>query len=171
MLKKLLVLSTLTVGSVVHAEEVSIGDPIIKNGMEVAVVYLKPQAMDIHQGDLSNSDIHLEADIHATDDNENGFSKGDWIPHLTVSYKIEKVDSGKVENGVLIPMVASDGPHYGKNIKLQGKGQYKLTLTLKAPGSNEAIPLARHTSKENGVEPWFDTFQVQHTFDFSGNRP
>lgn len=170
MLKKSIVLVALSgaFSLAAMADEFPIGEPVIKNNLQVAAVYLVPQLMDIEQGgDLSKFDIHLEADIHATEGNKNGFEEGEWIPHLTVNYKLQK-EGGPTQEGVLIPMVADDGPHYGKNVKLNGHGKYKLTLTIHNPGSNKSIPLARHTSKENGVAEWFNTFDAEYSFEFNG---
>lgn len=59
------------------ALEYPIGQPGLLNGMEVAAVYLQPVEME--PADImrpaADSDIHLEADIHATADNANGFCR------------------------------------------------------------------------------------------------
>ena len=67
--------------------EYSIGEPQVLNGMEIAAVYLQPIEMD-PPGMMTpapEADIHLEADIHATADNKNGFAEGDWLPNLHVT--------------------------------------------------------------------------------------
>ena len=63
-----------------------------------------------------------------------------------------------------MPMVANDGPHYGDNVKLQGPGKYKLTLSIAAPGQH----FGRHVDKETGVAPWFKPFEVQYEFVYAG---
>lgn len=92
---------------------------------------------------VSKSDIHLEMDIHAKANlKSRGFAPGDWIPNLYVTYKMQKLGTNKVvacgmkmhdkdnKGGcVLMPMVASDGPHYGDNVKLDGPGIYLVTIT------------------------------------------
>ena len=83
-----------------------------------------------HMAKASASDIHLEADIHALSNNANGFAEGSWIPHLLVKYELTKLPGGQVANGDMMPMVASDGPHYGDNVKLKGSGKYKLKFTI-----------------------------------------
>lgn len=83
------------------------------------------------------SDIHLEADIRATKDNRNGFAEGDWMPSLSVSFEVTKLEgeaaTGPKVMGTLMPMVANDGPHYGDNVKLSGPGRYRLKLTVAPP--------------------------------------
>ena len=65
-----------------------------QNGIEVGAVYLQPIEMD--PPDMmraaAQSDIHLEADIHAAKDNRNGFAEGDWVPSLAVSFEITKLE-------------------------------------------------------------------------------
>jgi len=65
-------------------------------------------------------------------------------------------------------MVASDGPHYGDNVKLFGPGKYRLTLTIIPPSKNQHAHFGRHIDKETGVAPWFDTFTLQYDFVFVG---
>lgn len=55
------------------------GEPVTMNEMELAAVYLQPINMEPPGMGLSaaKSDIHLEADIHATEGNKNGFGAGE----------------------------------------------------------------------------------------------
>lgn len=66
--------------------------------------------------------------------------------------------------GVLWQMVATDGPHYGLNLKLK-PGRYTLVYTIYPPSTGG---LARHTDKETGVPEWWDPFPIAHTFDYPG---
>lgn len=96
--------------------------------MEIGAVYLQPITMDPEgmMRKASDSDIHLEADIHAVKDNPTGFAQGDWMPYLQVTYKLTKQGDAKWKaEGDLMGMVESDGPHYGDNIKLNGPGKYQ----------------------------------------------
>jgi uncharacterized protein involved in high-affinity Fe2+ transport len=138
--------------------------------MEVAAVYLQPIEMEPAgmMRAAAQSDIHLEADIHATKDNPNGFADGEWMPYLLVRYELSKVDGGQVINGELMPMVANDGPHYGDNVRLTGPGKYKLTLTIAPPSANPHVSFGRHVDKETGVGPWFKPFTVDFEFVFAG---
>ena len=91
-------------------------------------------------------DIHLEADISALDNNL-GYGVGDWVPYLKVDYAI--VDSATkqaVTDGTFMPMAASDGPHYGNNIKLD-PGTYDITFTIHSPGENNYLI---HSDAETG---------------------
>jgi periplasmic iron binding protein len=154
----------------IAAKEYPIGKPKTLNGMEVAAVYLQPIEMD-PPGMMRaavESDIRLEADIHAAKANSNGFPDGAWMPYLVVRYDLTKPDTGQTLKGELMPMVANDGPHYGENLKLMGVGKYKLTLTILPPSENEHVHFGRHVDKETGVASWFKPFTVDFDFVFAG---
>ena len=152
------------------AAEYPIGKPKDMNGLEVAAVYLQPIEMDppgmMREAKLS--DIHLEADIRAAKGNTNGFGEGDWMPSLVVKYKLTKAGNAKPLEGVLMPMVASDGPHYGDNVKLMGPGKYTLVLTVLPPSQNPQAHFGRHVDKETGVAPWFKPFTASYDFTYAG---
>ena len=150
------------------ALEVPVGKPQHQAGMEVAVVYLQPVVMepDGMMRRAADSDIHLEADIHAQSDNANGFADGAWMPYLGITYEITKQGATQKLNGDMMPMVANDGPHYGDNIKLLGAGKYHLRLTISPPGM--ATHFGRHTDKETGVGAWFKPFSVDYDFVYAG---
>jgi uncharacterized protein involved in high-affinity Fe2+ transport len=152
------------------ALEYPIGKPQIRDGMEIAAVYLQPITMEPAgmMRDAKLSDVHLEADIHATDKNSNGFADGTWIPYLDVSYELTKQGSADVIKGPMMPMVANDGPHYGDNVKLAGPGKYTLKVTVAPPGSDPHVHFGRHVDKETGVGPWFAPFSVQYDFVYAG---
>ncbi len=160
----------LAVSTPALALEYPIGKPQLKNGMEIAAVYLQPIAMEPAgmMRDAKASDIHLEADIRATDKNPNGFADGTWIPYLDVRYELVKQGSTDVIKGPLMAMVASDGPHYGDNVKLAGPGRYTLKLTVAPPAGGTHAMFGRHVDKETGVAPWFAPFTLQYEFTFAG---
>jgi uncharacterized protein involved in high-affinity Fe2+ transport len=153
-----------------HALEYPIGKPQIMNGMEIAAVYLQPVAMEPAgmMRDAKASDIHLEADVKATDKNGNGFADGTWIPYLAIAYELTRQGSNDRITGTLMPMVASDGPHYGDNVKLAGPGRYKLKLSIAPPGADAHSHFGRHVDKETGVGAWFKPFTVEYDFAFAG---
>jgi periplasmic iron binding protein len=153
-----------------QALEYPIGKPQLKNGMEIAAVYLQPVVMDPPgmMRDAKASDVHMEADIKATHDNANGFAEGSWIPYLSVKYEISKQGAPDVITGSFMPMVANDGPHYGDNVKLAGPGKYRLKLTIDPPGADPHSHFGRHVDKETGVGPWFKPFTVEYEFAFAG---
>ncbi|THF61811.1 iron transporter [Pseudothauera nasutitermitis] len=151
-----------------HAfEEFPIGEPVIINEMEIAAVYLEPIDMEPRGMGLSaaQADIHLEADIHATEGNKNGFGAGEWIPNLVIEYTLVNTDTGAKQEGTFMPMVAADGPHYGQNIKMLGVGNYKLTYHIQPPSAGG---LHRHTDANTGVARWWKPFDVSFEFKFTG---
>jgi len=148
------------------AAEVKIGESIEKNGLEIGAVYLQPVMMEpMLPGMHEPADVHLEADIHAVKDNKNGFGPGDWVPYLGITYRISKEGSPFVGSGAFMPMVASDGPHYGANVKLDGPGKYKLLYHIQPPVYQGFY---RHTDKETGVAEWWAPFDVEWEFSFAG---
>ena len=160
----------MTSGAAVAAEY-PIGAPINASGMEIAAVYLQPIEMEPAgmMRAATDSDIHLEADIHALADNMNGFAEGDWVPALTIGYEVTKLDTNERISGAMMPMVAADGPHYGDNVKLMGPGAYRLRLTIAAPGHGDQHAMfGRHVDKETGVAAWFAPFEVSYDFVFAG---
>ncbi|MFA5662640.1 iron transporter [Castellaniella sp.] len=152
------------------AAEYPIGEPVQIHGLEVAAVYLQPVEMepDNMMRAAQDSDIHLEADIHATADNPNGLPEGSWAPYLNVQYRLQKQGSDRIVEGDLMPMVANDGPHYGDNVKLEGPGKYHLTLMIGSPDTMDGHAFGRHVDKETGVAPWFEAFEVERDFVFAG---
>ncbi|MCY1372359.1 Fe2+ transport protein [compost metagenome] len=65
-------------------------------------------------------------------------------------------------------MVASDGPHYGDNVKLDGPGQYRLTYRVAPPGRHPDHAFGRHTDKETGVASWFEPCELGYSFTYAG---
>ncbi|PHV10954.1 iron transporter [Chitinimonas sp. BJB300] len=151
------------------AAETPIGKPQLVAGMEVAAVYLQPVKMEPAgmMLDAAKSDIHLEVDVHATKGNPNGYAEGDWLPYMLVKYELQKVGGAK-QAGELMPMVASDGPHYGDNLKLQGPGKYKLKISVLPPSANPHAHYGRHVDKETGVGEWFKPVELNYEFAYAG---
>ncbi len=164
------VLAGVGLASTAVAAEYPIGQPQYRNGLEVAAVYLQPVEMEpaAMMRAAKDSDIHLEADIHATADNSNGLPEGAWAPYLNIQYVLQKKGSDTVVKGDLMPMVANDGPHYGDNVKLEGPGKYQLTFVIGSPESAAGNHFGRHVDKETGVAPWFETFEVKYEFVYAG---
>jgi len=148
------------------AHEYPIGTPQTVAGMVISAVYLQPIEMDPAgmMRAAKDSDVHLEADIHAAKGNTNGFAQDDWIPYLRVKYEVDKAGDTQALKGVFMPMVANDGPHYGDNAKLMGPGKYTLKLTISPPGRD----FGRHVDKETGVGPWFKPFTISFNFIYAG---
>ena len=141
--------------------------PVQKHDMEIVANYLiaiemAPMTPDmVHGPDV----IHLEADVHATAENANGYPDGAWIAYPTIDYSIEKQSSswhtGRLKPR-LKPMIAKDGPHYADNVKMDGPGSYRVTYRFTAP---EANGFYRHTDRETGVPGWWPSFS--QTFEFA----
>lgn len=146
------------------AGEQPIGEPVEKNGMEIAGVYLQAVMMEPHMAAHEGTDIHIEADIHALKGNNNGFAEGEWVPYLDIDYTLTKEDSGWKKSGKLVPMVAADGAHYGDNVKMDGAGKYHVVYRI-APGAHGFL---RHTDKETGVGAWWQPFSVEWDFAYFG---
>ncbi len=160
----------IALGSSAFAKEYRIGKPHKVAGMEISAVYLQPIEMDPPNmmREAKDPDVHLEADIKALKGNPNGFPAGSWIGYLAVTYELTKVGESESRKGLLMPMVANDGPHYGDNVKLMGPGKYKLRLIIAPPNESPQAHFGRHVDKETGVGPWFKTFSVEYEFTYAG---
>ncbi len=137
-------------GDAAGFEEFPVGDDIEVGPLNVAGVYFQPvdmQPADMGGLSASEASIHLEADVTALPDNKLGFGAGDWVPGLTVDYEITD-PAGKVNKGTFMPMNASDGPHYGANIKMGEAGTYKVKFILHSPTENGHL---LHVDAETGV--------------------
>jgi uncharacterized protein involved in high-affinity Fe2+ transport len=152
------------------AMEYPIGMPKQRAGMEIGAVYLQPVVMepDGMMKKAEESDIHIEADIHALAGNPNGFEEGAWIPYLLVRFELSKDGSTQKVSGEMMPMVANDGPHYGDNIKLFGPGKYHVKYTILPPSDNQHAHFGRHTDRLTGVRPWFKAFELEFDFTYVG---
>ncbi len=143
-----------------------IGEEVLKNHMRIAAVWLPPIQMD-GTASLADTDIiHIEADVRATEGNPNGFAKDEFVPYMNVTYKITPVGSDKpIDHGNLIPMVASDGLHYGASIVMPKAGEYRLTYAFQPPQSGG---LGRHSDPVTGVAPWWEPFEATFDWDCPG---
>jgi periplasmic iron binding protein len=147
------------------AAEFYIGEPVLKNGMLIQPNYLtgiEMEPMPSHST-MGPKTIHLEADIHAAAGETHGFEEGDWVPYVSVSYTIAKVDSPFRATGTLVAMTAKDGPHYANNLELAGPGQYRLTYHFEPPSKAGFV---RHIDKETGVPDWWEPFDLEWTFTY-----
>jgi uncharacterized protein involved in high-affinity Fe2+ transport len=147
------------------AKEFYVGEPIVKNEMQLVPHYLLGIEMaPMTPGmDMGPNAVHLEIDVHAMKDDKHGFKEDQWIPYLTISYTIEKVGSKFKKTGKLLAMTAGDGPHYANNVGLSGDGDYRLTLHFEPPSKAGFV---RHIDKETGVPDWWQPFSETWTFHF-----
>lgn len=147
-------------------EEIPIGDDQEIFPLNIAAVYFQPVDMYPAGTGLAAADanLHLEADIHALKDNKLGYGEGDFIPKLTVKYRIEdKNDASNVQEGTFMEMNADDGPHYGANLKMDKAGEYKLTFIIYSPETNG---WTLHIDPDTGVEGRFWTEPIEASFDW-----
>ena len=138
-------------------DEFPIGDEQESGPLAVAGVYFQPVDMEPAGNSLSKeeADCHIEADISATDEGAKlGYGAGDFVPWLNVKAYIQKKGSDKVQEIAFMPMNASDGPHYGANMKFEeGLGTYNVKFEISAPGNDYLL----HVDKETGVTGRFWT--------------
>lgn len=135
-------------------------DALTVNAVYFQPIDMEPSGMGLKAADAS---FHLEADIHANQKGtELGYGKGDFVPDLTVNYDIiDKTSNASVASGTFMQMNASDGPHYGANVKLDKAGAYKLVLKIESP---EKKGWMLHVDPETGVKGRFWTEPIEVTF-------
>ena len=123
--------------------------------LNVSAVYFQPVPMSPGQEKIDKeNEIHLEADISALE-NKLGYGTGDWVPYLTIDYLVSDKDGKEVSKGTFMPMSASDGPHYGANIKMGESGSYKLKFTIHSPAEKGYLI---HSDSETGPGDVLETF-------------
>lgn len=122
--------------------------------LNVSAVYFQPVPMSNGNEDITPFNLHLEADISALS-NDLGYGVGDWVPYLTVDYKVIGSDGSTAAEGTFMTMSASDGPHYGANIALPNADTYGLEITIHSPEENGYL---LHTDAETGPGGSFDTY-------------
>ena len=118
--------------------------------MTMAMVYFQPVDMAPAENATpkEGSDLHIEVDLTANE-NPYGFPVDGWVPYLSIDFVIKDAATGEeVYAGSMMPMAASDGPHYGTNIPL-AEGEYTITLYIKSPAENGYL---LHVDSETGVE-------------------
>ena len=135
-------------------------DALTVNAVYFQPIDMEPSGMGLKAADAS---FHLEADIHANQKGtELGYGKGNFVPDLTVNYDIiDKTSNASVASGTFMQMNASDGPHYGANVKLDKAGAYKLVLKIESP---EKKGWMLHVDPETGVKGRFWTEPIEVTF-------
>jgi periplasmic iron binding protein len=160
-----------TPAGLTRVREYPIGDEVESNQMVIKAVWLPPVQMEGMIDSASSAMIHVEADIHATQGNRNGFAEHEFIPYLVVRYTItmrdgkNNRDAGQPIEGVMMPMVARDGLHYGATIEMPTAGSYRLTYRIDPPSAGG---LGRHVDSATGVDPWWKPFDVSFDWDYQG---
>ena len=153
-------------------EEFPIGDDQTKGPLVISGVYFQPVDMEPAGNSIpkEEADCHIEADITASQEGATlGYGVGDFVPWLGVKAYLQKEGSDHVQEVAFMPMNASDGPHYGANIKFdEGVGVYKVKFEVSAPGNDYLL----HVDKETGVTGRFWTEPLVAEWDkFEWNGP
>lgn len=148
-------------------EEFPIGDDVQVGPLNVGAVYFQPVDMEPAGMGLAaaDADMHIEADISAAK-NDLGYGVGDFVPYLRVEYTITHKDGDKkvASEGTFMAMNASDGPHYGANIKLPEAGEYEVKFVIHSP---EEQGFFLHTDKTTGVPGRFWKEPLVAKWDFN----
>lgn len=143
--------------------EYPIGEDVERDHMRVAAVWLPSVQVEGQVVTAGTDVIHLEADVHATADNPNGFAKDEFVPYLQIDYEVTPAAGGAPMKGSLMPMVARDGLHYGATLRMPGPGSYRLTYAIQPPSVNG---LGRHTDPATGVAAWWQPFTARFDWDY-----
>lgn len=156
-------------GQAVGINEIPVGDsgPQTSGPLTVDLVYF--QAIDMEQGSVlvppaSESDMHFEVDVATNEEAaEIGYEADQFMPYLEINAKIYDQATGELvkDLGTMMPMVASDGPHYGNNIKLE-PGKYRVEIEIPSPADKFMLHTGNDTSAVDGrfwTEPLKFTFE------------
>ncbi|ODN43947.1 iron transporter [Piscirickettsia litoralis] len=141
---------------------------IYQNKVEAAIVWIEPVTMSPMptMDENAKPDIHNEVDMHQIKGSTMGFGAGGWIPDANVACTISKQNSDWRIVFSMMKMVANDGPHYGRNVQLDGAGKYDEICHIDPPDWNGFM---RHTDKESGVGAFFQPFGVKGSFTYIGS--
>ena len=146
-------------------KENQIGEAEEVEGISVTPIYF--QSVDMEPKGVmpgsDESDIHLEADVKAIKGNKTGFGIEEFVPYITVKYEVKDSGGATIAEGAMMPMNASDGPHYGINIKMPKAGDYKLKFVLESPEKQSYV---LHSDKVTGVEGRFWKKPIELEWDF-----
>src|SRR6201992_1471820 len=94
-------------GPALAAQEFYVGEPVVKEGMQIVPNYLTGVEMSPMPSGMAMgpNSVHLEADVHATNAEAHGFSEDAWIPYLTIDYVLTKDGMPTYKKtGILFPM-------------------------------------------------------------------
>jgi uncharacterized protein involved in high-affinity Fe2+ transport len=162
----LILTATLLATPALAVQEFYIGEPVVKEGMQIVPNYLTGVEMDRMPAGMSmaKDSVHLEADVHANKDEAHGFPEDAWIPYLSISYAMTKDGAPTFKKaGLLYPMTAKDGPHYANSAEMAGPGTYHLTYIISPPISHGFL---RHVDKASGVPDWWKPITASWTFSY-----
>jgi len=147
------------------ARAVVIGEPLARDGLVIAPSY--QTGVQVDRMMRPPESVHLEADVRAHD-NAHGFAEHDFIPYLTINYALTRDDNPTFKrSGLLYPMAAKSGPHYGAFVELT-PGTYHMTYIVSSPSSHGML---RHVDKASGVPEWFKPITGSWTFTYPEKTP
>ncbi|MBP3870591.1 MAG: iron transporter [Faecalicoccus sp.] len=132
--------------------------------INLSAVYFQAVPMAPGQENFEDFDIHLEADVSALE-NDLGFGVGDWIPYMTVEYTVTNEAGDTVASGTMMPMSASDGPHYGANIALPDAGTYNVKFDFSFQDGTYLIHSDSETGPGGLLEDHFKDGKLSYTFE------
>ena len=140
---------------------------IFQHKVQTDLVWIEPVTMEPQvTTNGKKPDIHNEVDQHAIKGDKMGFGAGGWIPNCEVACTISKRHSNWRIVFSMMSMVANDGPHYGRNVALDGPGVYDEMCEIDPPDWRGFF---RHTDKESGVGPFFKPYTIKGSFTFLGS--
>lgn len=122
--------------------------------LNVSAVYFQAVPMEPGQSSVEDFDIHLEADVSALE-NDLGYEVGTWVPYMTVDYEVQDKDGKEVASGTFMEMNASDGTHYGANIKMPEAGDYQVRFVFHSPADNGYLIHTGETGPGGTLEDHF----------------
>ncbi len=111
-------------------------------------------------GPATQADVRLEADIHALENNPNGFEPGAWIPYLQIDYTLTKRQR-QPHRG---PLHAHGRQRWSALRRQRQARRRPLPPHLHAAPSH----MPRHVDKETGVGQWYAPFTVEYEFVYAG---
>src|SRR5471030_140679 len=146
-------------------EAAVIGGPLLRDGIEIVPGTQTGVELD-RPGAMSRAadTVFLMADVHAGKDEPHGFAEHAFIPYLSISYALTKDDTPTFKKaGLLYPVAAKDGPHYGASTEMAGPGAYRLTYIVSPPSAHGML---RRTDKAGGVPDWFKPITGNWVFTY-----
>ncbi|MDO5730146.1 iron transporter [Corynebacterium sphenisci] len=135
---------------------------------DAAVMYFQPGQMaenpnsEMKMLDYADSQMHIELDLKANAYATNwGYSVDETPANLTILYRLADAEGKEIDKGMMMPMNAIDGSHYGTNLAkdtVTEPGDYKLKITILPPKNYDI-----HSDYITGVpaDEWFGPLSAE----------